>query len=151
MHLTWCRTSGSGVGLNLCNAAFCVWPRFSFWCVLFFRSQSFADICHFVSLFCYLFMTDCYVTIVQYIYIYLYIYIVQNPYFNLLFYSCSIFFNCFFSYRLASSCQSNSCFSRHKQPVSIHILLPRPHSLKHMPVSSDYVNKQVCVGSGKDA
>lgn len=40
--------------------------------------------------------------------------------------------------------------SRHKvTPVSIHPLLPRLHSFKHMPVSSDYVNKQVCVGSSK--
>lgn len=35
--------------------------------------------------------------------------------------------------------------------VCIRTLLPRLHSLKHMPVSSDYVNKQVCVGSSIDA
>lgn len=39
---------------------------------------------------------------------------------------------------------------RHKQPVSIHSQLPRLRSFKHMPVSSDSVNKQVCVGSSKD-
>lgn len=46
---------------------------------------------------------------------------------------------------------SRSRFSRRKQAVRIRTLLPRLHSLKHMPVSSDCVNKQVCVGSGIDA
>lgn len=42
------------------------------------------------------------------------------------------------------------CFSRQKQPVSVYTLLPCPHNLKHVSVSSDYVNKQVCIGSSKN-